>query len=744
MLATCVLFHHVREGNPQFVGVFEKYEATVREFFRNFHTKNLWCAYRTLDGSRGCKQTAAGHRTKDHRDLEGIIGVGDFESPWDQSTELVWMTELGHDFRLLEKELQSQILRTWGDCYRTALATHHRELVNFHMVFKPEICHTTCFCCLMAFAEHIVACGHMFCLRCIRAYGEEKETSLQISFCPLGCGKANGDDTQPARLIPSSAGLRLLALEGGGRRTLLQLETLHRIEKLLGGRICIGAFFDLVVGAGAGAIAAVAISRTGAVAQDAIQAFTEVWNEARPADVPYIVARIISRSSSQTDRLHKALRSTFGHDRPFLDSRPQFRPDLRAAVTCTGPSGRNLVVIANYRRREVENSKHLFERAIAPDNEIKTWEALAASMAHPPHYKQFRHQNSAYLDGGFGEHPMMTAVAEARAIWGSEHPVDIVLSVGTGLDSERIVREGQKQKRSEARTEPRLKTKLRVGERHAYRTEKNWHFSLTEFRKRLQDDGRIVHCNPTFPETAPDAWRGGIDDLRLHISSILSLPHMEMLLQDIVSRLVASIFYYDWRSDRIECRFQPNSENIQHLGEFLLSCHCDDFSPHFSIVASSLHTRRTITREMCDEMRSRGSFDCVLRVTKRCKSNVTEIRLSLRKDPYNKSSSPLISGMQGPLSTGDKDAAAPNKGYERDPPLTTHQYVRPKDENHPAIRASSSAPKSSTLNQSDKDRLSLIEESITLEDGSSREQPEICVRKSAETVVIHLDTASRG
>jgi patatin-like phospholipase/acyl hydrolase len=53
---------------------------------------------------------------------------------------------------------------------------------------------------------------------------------------------------------PKLSGLRILSLDGGGVRGIIQTAALQRLESLIGLNLPIGQFFDLIVGTSAGNI----------------------------------------------------------------------------------------------------------------------------------------------------------------------------------------------------------------------------------------------------------------------------------------------------------------------------------------------------------------------------------------------------------------------------------------------------------------------------------------------------------
>ena len=77
-------------------------------------------------------------------------------------------------------------------------------------------------------------------------------------FCPLHEDDRFGRPW-PISLKPLNAGVRILTLDGGGVRGIMELISLQYIEKELGGRLKIQSVFDLMVGTSTGGIIALGL-----------------------------------------------------------------------------------------------------------------------------------------------------------------------------------------------------------------------------------------------------------------------------------------------------------------------------------------------------------------------------------------------------------------------------------------------------------------------------------------------------
>ena len=98
--------------------------------------------------------------------------------------------------------------------------------------------------------ESQLSCGYTICNVYIRIFGDEMpvvDGQFHISTCPL-CRSG----TCMVRLKPFSAGERLLAIDRGGRRSVIPLEILAIIQGIIGSELQVQDFFDIVFGTSVG------------------------------------------------------------------------------------------------------------------------------------------------------------------------------------------------------------------------------------------------------------------------------------------------------------------------------------------------------------------------------------------------------------------------------------------------------------------------------------------------------------
>lgn len=135
----------------------------------------------------------------------------------------------------------------------SALHIHATRLACLHKHLKDLRSHLTCLCCLMRTPDKVLTCGHAVCNDCISAFGTrspDERHSFRISFCML-CGDPN--EGPCLQLIPPTAGVRILSLDGGGVRGIISLVILTALEQRFSVFQCpLYDFFDFVCGTSAG------------------------------------------------------------------------------------------------------------------------------------------------------------------------------------------------------------------------------------------------------------------------------------------------------------------------------------------------------------------------------------------------------------------------------------------------------------------------------------------------------------
>jgi hypothetical protein len=136
-------------------------------------------------------------------------------------------------------------------------------------------------------------------------------------------------------------------------------------------------------------------------------------------------------SSSESIRREDTLFSTYAHNRNG------HIPNTKVAVTAADEEGLRAILISNYSRGEKSRQNYKFERSRRPYDELKVWEAAAATSAAPTFFKPFTNPRSGqtYIDGAlYYNCPAQIAWHESRLLWPALKNLDpdLLLSLGTG------------------------------------------------------------------------------------------------------------------------------------------------------------------------------------------------------------------------------------------------------------------------------------------------------------------------
>ena len=129
-------------------------------------------------------------------------------------------------YRSLERQLQALFDDLSAGVFANARELHLHQMTALRPYLSKIRSHRTCISCLCQTPEKVLSCGHAICDTDVRCLGER----CKEEKCPF-CGIMN--ECSPIGLIPPTAGIRVLSLDGGGMRGIIELIFLHRIEEAL-------------------------------------------------------------------------------------------------------------------------------------------------------------------------------------------------------------------------------------------------------------------------------------------------------------------------------------------------------------------------------------------------------------------------------------------------------------------------------------------------------------------------------
>lgn len=124
---------------------------------------------------------------------------------------------------------------------QTHLSNLGRYRTFFHQQQFPQ---RLCAGCFFVYWDDLLPCRHGFCKACTHNVSLQWKRSahIQLSHCPACL--AEFSSPFQIRLQPPTAGGRVLSLDGGGVRGIIELEILHQLSSLVGGNLPVDKLFS--------------------------------------------------------------------------------------------------------------------------------------------------------------------------------------------------------------------------------------------------------------------------------------------------------------------------------------------------------------------------------------------------------------------------------------------------------------------------------------------------------------------
>ncbi|KAK4445124.1 hypothetical protein QBC34DRAFT_441867 [Podospora aff. communis PSN243] len=608
----------------------------ARQLFRGRYVKYLSQAFNTFCGlwlpctyqwkGYRCRNFKSTH-TKGHQRDDGKVKIGPFQSDFAPATFFkTWVKDIEEGLVSAQGELALR-LRGLDQLSRKAVAAlvHRDRLIHILAVWMQDpsdfISHKLClFCACQGNPEHPLPCGHVLCGACAETFHDgsvQKELLPEYSVrCPL---HQTEQAVSMVALKPNNAGLRILCLDGGGIRGIVQLAMLRRIQNELGSSLRVQSFFDLVVGTSTGGITALRLFAQNKDLEDCVRDFKSLCSTAftprRLHRVPMVRNLAIARHGSvyRTEPLEKVLRNLFGEEAAlFGAAQLQSGCQAKVAVASTESATGKLqpVVLSNYNRSNEDKSTRLpyeFLRNENAEHDLKIWEAARATSAAFPYFKSFLKQETGqdFLDGGFYNNcPAKIALSERQLIWndvGDAHP-DLVLSLGTGhklVDADLPKTPARKATKRPLAIFARTWTMAGSLLEDQLECDRAWEDVVRQATdlcgKNRELVSRYVRLNVDIPDQVPR-----LDEVR-RVEELEALVHAKAPeeTREVAHRLIASCFLAVFkpmpaekpgRSRRYKlqvhlgCRFSNGSHELKALGRFLKNLSArGSFRPSFQV-----------------------------------------------------------------------------------------------------------------------------------------------------------------
>lgn len=221
-------------------------------------------------------------------------------------------------------------------------------------------------------------------------------------------------------------GIRVLAIDGGGTRGLLALQTLHKLQNLTGKRV--HELFDYICGVSTGAILAYMLGIFQIPLEECELMYRKLGSDVFKQNV--IVGTVKmgwSHAFYDSEIWENILKERMGEGSMIESARNPHCPKVSAVSTIVNrglPLKAN--VFRNYRFMPGVRSHYL------GDCKHKMWQAIRASSAAPGYFQEFVLGKDLHQDGGLLiNNPTALAIHECKCLWPNT-PLQCVLSLGTG------------------------------------------------------------------------------------------------------------------------------------------------------------------------------------------------------------------------------------------------------------------------------------------------------------------------
>ncbi|XP_065510644.1 calcium-independent phospholipase A2-gamma [Caloenas nicobarica] len=221
-------------------------------------------------------------------------------------------------------------------------------------------------------------------------------------------------------------GIRVLAIDGGGTRGLVALQTLRKLEQLTGKPV--HQLFDYICGVSTGAILAFMLGLFQIPLDDCEELYRKLGSDVFKQNV--IVGTVKmgwSHAFYDSDIWEKILKEKMGSNLMIETARNSKCPKV-AAVSTIVSRGTPLkaFVFRNYNHFPGVKSHYI------GGCQYKLWQAIRASSAAPGYFQEYVLGNDLHQDGGLLlNNPSALAVHECKCLW-PDVPLQCLVSLGTG------------------------------------------------------------------------------------------------------------------------------------------------------------------------------------------------------------------------------------------------------------------------------------------------------------------------
>ncbi|CAI6338123.1 unnamed protein product [Periconia digitata] len=458
----------------------------------------------------------------------------------------------------IQAELDGLVQRHENDPHNHSAVRQHRELLEGlspHLV--KMISFRSCFCCLMSTPEKVFQCGHAICNSCVRRFGRHSRYNKHAFHLPacILCGVDQPMVKSTFHLVPPTAGIRTLSLDGGGIRGVIPLTFLSYLEKEYDYLGCsFHDFFDYICGTSAGGLIAIGIFLMHWNLDDCMTRFEQLSfetfkvNQEETYSYSQRIRRIfhacIQDHRYNTSPIEKAFSSDFSLAAKLFNP---LQKDTKVGVTAVTVRESISCIHTNYNGRPVSgNRNYRHVRANVHNDDISISDAAACTSAAPFFFKpKDVYQLDTYQDGGLHHNnPAFVASWECCRLWPEKYKMfeqstaglDFMLSLGTGASSTSKFQVGPHSPKKDRFIGRILQSMSRTLD-----GEVQWDLFISCVPTELRE--RYYRLNVYYPGSQPKLHEAAaIDQLKRQASDALIANLQLSLAKD---AMIASSFYFE-------------------------------------------------------------------------------------------------------------------------------------------------------------------------------------------------------
>ncbi|XP_051885776.1 calcium-independent phospholipase A2-gamma isoform X1 [Pristis pectinata] len=221
-------------------------------------------------------------------------------------------------------------------------------------------------------------------------------------------------------------GIRVLAIDGGGTRGLVALQTLRKLEELTGKQAY--QLFDYICGVSTGAILAFMLGFFQIPLDDCEEMYRKIGTDVFKQNVIVGTMKMgWSHAFYESEPWEKVLKERMGEDLLIQTARNPKSPKVAAVSTIVNKGiPLKAFVFRNYNHLPGVRSHYM------GGCKFKLWQAIRASSAAPGYFQEYAIGSDLHQDGGLLiNNPCALAIHECKRLWPNT-PFQCVISLGTG------------------------------------------------------------------------------------------------------------------------------------------------------------------------------------------------------------------------------------------------------------------------------------------------------------------------